>query len=75
MSRYDMTTDPSTWPKPDDVDVIQAAERYEASDDYDADVRDWMATSDHVYNWAAVEYAFTDAYERGFRLWLDRQIP
>lgn len=69
-----MNTPPDLAP-PDDVDAILQQEAYEASDDYTCDVRDWMATSDDVYNWAAVEFAMTAAYERGFRLWLDRQMP
>lgn len=74
MPQFSMGIDPATWPGPDDVDVIQAAERYEASDDYEDDLRDWSTGVD-VCDCQRDTFTMTDAYERGFRLWMDRQIP
>lgn len=75
MPHYTMGVDPSTWPTPDDVDLIQQQEAYETSHEFTADVRDWMDGDGATFLYAADRYTLTDAYERGFRIWLDRQMP
>ena len=71
MPQYHMGVDPSTWPRPDDVDVIAAREAWEATDDYEAAVRDWMANDDAVYEYAADQFDMTDASDREFERWLE----
>jgi hypothetical protein len=73
--RYSMGSRPDTWPGPDAVDVIQAAERFEQSEEFAAAVRDWLATSDDAYLWGADEFACTPAYDREFARWVDGQAP
>ena len=74
MPKY--TTDATTWfEPPDEVDIIQAAERYEASDDYESDALDWGINDADIVAEIRDRFAVTDAYERGFRRWSERQMP
>lgn len=68
MPRY--TTDPSTWSPPDDVDLIVAQEQFEESDEYADIVRDWMMSSDAVYEWARDRFSVDSRYDEEFRRWV-----
>ncbi len=72
MGRYDMNTDPGTWPHPDDVDTIQAQEAFEATDDYAAAVRDFLATSDAAFAWGSEAFRWDAGYDQAFDAWRDR---
>ena len=69
--QYSMNTDPQTWPRPDDVDVIVAQEAWEQTEDYENEVVDWLTTSDHAIEWAFAEFPSTSRYEAEFARWLD----
>jgi hypothetical protein len=68
--RYAMNTNPSTWPGPDDVDVIQAQERFEESSAFDSDLRAWMVNDDDVVAYATNRFVTTDEYDKAFEAWV-----
>jgi hypothetical protein len=67
MPRFDM----SSLEPPDDVDVILAQERYEATDQYDSDLREWMVNDDDVIGYASNRFLTTDTYDKAFERWLE----
>ena len=71
MPRF--TTDPSTWNPPDDVDMIVAQETFEESDEYTDIVRDWMTSSDAVFEWACDRFTVDTRYATEFERWLQRR--
>ena len=70
-----MNTDPSTWPSPDEVDIIQASERFEESEEYAAAVLEWMVEDGPTFDYAAGRFYLTDRYDREFAKWMEGQTP
>jgi len=75
MPQFDMNTRPDTWPKPDDVDIIQAAEAWEATEDYELAALDWAINDADIVAEIKDRFASTAAYDRSFNRWMDRQAP
>ena len=69
---YDMNTDPGTWPGPDDVAIIQAQERFEATDDFREAVIEWMTGDDATIDFASGRFWLSAAFDRAFDAWMRR---
>ena len=69
--QYSMNTDPQTWPRPDDVDVIAAQEAWEQTDDFADALTEWMVDDELVRDYAIDRFAAHGDYDRAFARWLD----
>jgi hypothetical protein len=73
--QYAMNSRPDTWPGPDAVDELLARELWERTDDYDDAALNWGINDADIVADIKDRFATTDAYDRAFADWCDRQTP
>ena len=68
------TTEPRSWLEPpDDVDIIQAQERFEQTDDFMDAALDWAINDeDCIADMVARFVATSSPYDRAFDEWMQR---